>query len=574
MTNDRAPILDISDMTIDFASRRGSTTAVRNVSLSIRPGEILGVVGESGAGKSTVGAAITGLLPAAGRIRSGQITIAGQVVDATDERAMRALRGRQVSTIFQDPMTSLNPLFTIERQLVDTIRYHRPMSLAQARQEALSYLDSVGIPDAARRMKDYPHQFSGGMRQRVVIALALCTKPQLIIADEPTTALDLSVQTQILALIRDLTIEKDVAVMLITHDMGAIAQISDRVAVMKSGDVVETDTTEAILSRPQHPYSRSLISVVPRADVTLRRFPVTNEGVDIDSAMEWLSGAAPESQTTADLPSIELRHIDHDYGSGRLLSRKYSDALKVLHDVNLTVHRGEVMGLVGGSGSGKSTIARIIAGLHEPTAGEVLLSGKNPYTCSAEDRRTIRRNTQMVFQDPYSSLNGQMRVAQIISEPMLHFGLVPNRRAAMPIVAELLRAVGMEPDAGSRYPHAFSGGQRQRISIARALASRPSLLICDEPTSALDVSIQAQILNLIKDLQEKLSLTVLFVSHDLPVVRQMCDRITVLEKGRVCEVQESSALFDAPQHEYTASLLSLISHLPTPAPAGAQAVHP
>lgn len=549
-------ILDISGLNVDFESRRGSISAVRDVDLQIRAGEILGIVGESGAGKSTIGAAITGLLPAAGRISGGTIRISDKVVDATNVKAMRALRGKQVSMIFQDPMTSLNPLFTIEKQLVDTIRFHSTMSVDEARRKALEHLEAVGIPEAGRRIKDWPHQFSGGMRQRAVIALALCTKPKLIIADEPTTALDLSVQTQILSLIRRLALDGQVAVMLITHDMGAIAQVADRVAVMKDGEIVETERTSAILQCPKHPYSRSLISVVPRANRKLRRFPISNDGVDIDAAMEWLSAESNRSVVGTDVPAIELRNLEHSYGSG---------SLKVLHDVNFTVAKGEVMGLVGGSGSGKSTIARIIAGLQVPTSGHVLLSGTDVYSATKQQRQIIRRETQMVFQDPYSSLNSQMRVDQIIAEPMLQFGLVSNRRAAEPIVYELLHAVGLDASSGQRYPHAFSGGQRQRISIARALASRPRLLICDEPTSALDVSIQAQILNLLKDLQERLSLSVLFVSHDLPVVRQMCDRITVLAQGQVCEVQHADALFESPKHEYTVSLLSLIAEMPAPA---------
>lgn len=546
-------ILDISGLNVDFASRRGSISAVRDVDLQIRAGEILGVVGESGAGKSTIGAAITGLLPAAGRISGGTIRISDKVVDATNVKAMKALRGKQVSMIFQDPMTSLNPLFTIEKQLVDTIRFHTRMSIDEARRKALEHLEAVGIPEASRRIKDWPHQFSGGMRQRAVIALALCTKPKLIIADEPTTALDLSVQTQILSLIKQLALDTQVAVMLITHDMGAIAQVADRVAVMKDGEIVESERTSTILRCPKHPYSRSLISVVPRADRKLRRFPIANDGVDIDAAMEWLSAGSNRIVVGTDAPAIELRNLEHGYGSG---------SLKVLHDVNFTVAKGEVMGLVGGSGSGKSTIARIIAGLQKPMDGQVLLSGTDVYSATKQQRQIIRRETQMVFQDPYSSLNSQMRVDQIVAEPMLQFGLVSNRRATKPIVDELLHAVGLDASSGSRYPHAFSGGQRQRISIARALASRPSLLICDEPTSALDVSIQAQILNLLKDLQERLSLSVLFVSHDLPVVRQMCDRITVLERGHVCEVQGADALFESPKHEYTASLLSLIAEMP------------
>lgn len=559
---ERSPTLSISGLCVDFPSRKGTLQAVRDVSLDIASGEILGVVGESGAGKSTVGAAITGLLQAPGIISAGVVRLNGDVINAKDAKAMAALRGRRVSTIFQDPLTSLNPLFTIERQLVDTIQAHRPMSARKARAEAVRQLDAVGIPEAHRRVKNWPHEFSGGMRQRAVIALALCSQPELIIADEPTTALDVTVQAQILELIQELARERQVAVMLITHNMGVISQITDRVAVMKSGQVVELGETAAVLSSPQHPYTQALLSVVPRFDVKLARFPVAGAARNLDAAMEWLLESDVQDGTLYSQPVMELRHIDRVFGAHHLFGSK-SHAFKALDDVNFAVRRGEVMGLVGESGSGKSTIARMVAGLAPPTSGEILFAGKSVYAAPPQERQLIRRQTQMVFQDPYSSLNSHMRVGEIILEPMLHFGLAKKRAQAEAVMLELLNAVGLEANAAARYPHAFSGGQRQRISIARALASRPRFLICDEPTSALDVSIQAQILNLLKDLQEKLALTVLFISHDLPVVRQMCDRVAVLQKGKVCEIGDAERVFASPQHEYTKSLLSMIPAMDT-----------
>ncbi|MCR5858126.1 ABC transporter ATP-binding protein [Mesorhizobium sp. J428] len=554
------PVLEIEGLRVEFPLRDETLVAVHDVTLSIGAGEIVGVVGESGAGKSTVGAAITGLLQPPGRIAAGRIRVKGAEIDATDARAMRALRGRRVSTIFQDPLTSLNPLFTVERQLVDTIRTHRSMSLAEARAEAVRQLDAVGIPDPARRVKNWPHEFSGGMRQRAVIALALCSNPELVIADEPTTALDVSVQAQILQLIKTLAQERGIGVMLITHDMGVIAQITDRVAVMQGGRLVELGPTRKVLEQPEHPYSRALISVVPRMDVKRDRFPVAGLGKGVDAALEWLS-AGTRAASAPDGPLVELRDVAMTYGARKgLLSRK--SGFTALTGIDLKIGRGEVLGLAGESGSGKSTMARILAGLTPPSHGEMLFAGRNVFTASQSERMEIRRQTQMVFQDPYSSLNPRMKVGDILAEPLLHHRFVAGKAAARPVVDELLAAVGLPADAAQRYPHAFSGGQRQRISIARALASRPSFLICDEPTSALDVSIQAQILNLMKDLQERLGLTILFISHDLPVVRQMCDRVAVLQGGELREVAPTEQLFTRPQHPYVQRLLSLIPAMP------------
>ncbi|SFN92304.1 peptide/nickel transport system ATP-binding protein [Bradyrhizobium sp. Rc3b] len=564
MTSGRPPVLSIRGLCVDFPSRHGTLRAVRDVSLEIAPGEILGIVGESGAGKSTVGAAITGLLQAPGQISAGEVRLSGDIIDTRDANAMQALRGRRISTIFQDPLTSLNPLFTIERQLVDTIRAHRALSRAEARVEAVRQLEAVGIPEPAQRMTNWPHEFSGGMRQRAVIALALCSQPELIIADEPTTALDVTVQAQILKLIQNLARERRVAVMLITHNMGVISQITDRVAVMKSGEVVELGKTSTVLSRPCHEYSQALLSVVPRGDVKLSRFPVAGSARNIDAAMKWLLESNSQHGSGGADALVELRRVNRVFGVPRLFGSVTHGAFKALDNVSLCIRRGEVMGLVGESGSGKSTIAKIVAGLNPPSTGELLFNGEDVYAARFEVRQHIRRQTQMVFQDPYSSLNSHMRVADIIMEPMIHFGLEKNRQLAEPLMLELLNAVGLEASAARRYPHAFSGGQRQRISIARALASRPSFLICDEPTSALDVSIQAQILNLLKDLQEKLSLTMLFISHDLPVVRQMCDRVTVLQKGQVCEIGEADDVFNHPRHRYTETLLSMIPSMHRP----------
>ena len=551
------PVLEIEDLTVEFPDRRGTHRAVDAVSLTVSAGEILGLVGESGAGKSTIGAAITGLLEAPGRIAAGRIRLQGEEISTHDPKAMQALRGRRISTIFQDPLTSLNPLFTIEQQLVDTIRVHRPMSRVEAKAEAVRCLGEVGIPDPAARVGMWPHEFSGGMRQRAVIALALCSHPELIIADEPTTALDVSVQAQILDLIRGLARTHGIGVILVTHDMGVIAQTADRVAVMKDGRIVETGETRQVLTAPRHAYSRQLISVVPPVDRRLDRFPTAGLGAQAGDALAWLTQGGGRG-SGADL--LELSEVGRTYGKRAGLFRKQS-GYRALDGIDLKVREGEILGLAGESGSGKSTLARILAGLGAPSDGVVLFDDKPMYAANGRiERQSLRRDIQMVFQDPYSSLNPRMTVGDIIAEPIRHHRLAEPGEVAN-IVRELLVAVDLPPAAVKRYPHAFSGGQRQRICIARALASKPRFLICDEPTSALDVSIQAQILNLIRDLQSKLGLTVLFISHDLPVLRQVCDRIAVMKEGRIVELAESADLFTAATHPYTRALLSCIPGL-------------
>ncbi|MFV0474386.1 MAG: ATP-binding cassette domain-containing protein, partial [Pikeienuella sp.] len=492
MADQAQPVLQIDSLRVEFPLRRNTLVAADDVSLAIGEGEILGVVGESGAGKSTIGAAITGLLQPPGRIAGGVIRLKGEEIDARDRSAMQALRGTRVATLFQDPLTSLNPLFTIERQLVDTIRTHRPMSQAEAQAEAVRQLDAVGIPDPARRVKNWPHEFSGGMRQRAVIALALCSNPELVIADEPTTALDVTVQAQILQLIRRLAQERGIGVMLVTHDMGVIAQITDRVAVMQGGKLVEIGPTMEVLERPAHPYSRALISVVPRLDVKRARFPVTGPARETEAALEWLAG---EAKTTADgsRPLIALEGASMIYRGARGLFGRGAD-FTGLDRIDLEISRGEVLGLAGESGSGKTTMARILAGLTPPSAGRMLFDGQDVFAAPKAARAEIRRQTQMVFQDPYSSLNPRMSVADILTEPLLHHRFVSGAAAAREVVGELLKAVGLSPDAARRYPLAVSGGQRPRTAIARARARRPRFLTRAEPTPALDVSIQAPIL--------------------------------------------------------------------------------
>jgi len=475
---------------------------------------------------------------------------------------MRALRGRKISMIFQDPLTSLNPLFTVREQLVETITETLGVSKSDANARARALIDRVGIPDPDTRLDQYPHQFSGGMRQRVVIALALCSEPDVIIADEPTTALDVSVQAQILDLIKELARERQVGVILITHDIGVIADTTDRVTVMYKGEVVESGLTDQIIGNPQHEYTKSLIAAVPRPTVKLRRFPQVSYGGRVtrfaieDLSRDWTAVAHDPQK-----PLVEVRNLTKRFVTRRALLPSARRSFTAVDNVSFDIMPGEVFGVVGESGSGKSTIARLICGLYGVDEGSVHFDGQ--LVSDLSDRaaqEAFRKRIQMIFQDPFSSLNPRMRVDAIVAEPIRHHRLLSGE-AIMRRVDELLDRVGLGSEAGRRYPHEFSGGQRQRISIARALATQPEFLICDEPTSALDVSIQAQILNILKDIQEHLGLTMLFISHDLPVVRQMCDRVAVLKGGRLVELQETESLFTAPRDAYTRELLQLMPKL-------------
>lgn len=560
-------LLRINNLEIEFPSRKSVLRAVDDVSLSLEKGDILGIVGESGAGKSTVGNALIGLLEPPGQMTKGEIFLDGNRIDNLPDSEKQKIRGKKIGMIFQDPLTSLNPLQTIESQLVETINLHLELGENGAPKRAVELLDQVGIPDPDVRVKQYPHQFSGGMRQRVVVALALCAEPNLIIADEPTTALDVSIQAQILDLMRGLCKQKQVGMVIITHDMGVIADITDRVAVMYRGRLVEHGATEKILGNPDHPYTQSLISAVPRPDIKLLRFPqvtyiedVAEKNTEIDITKHWLGKA--RDYEAAPGPLVELKNISMRFTTKPAFLRKNRIFLDAVNNVSLDIHEGEVFGLVGESGSGKSTVARIICGLYTPISGAINFAGTELTALKKQnDLDPFRKQMQMIFQDPYSSLNPRMRVLDIVAEPILFHHLAETRREVEIIVKDLLEHVGLGAQSAVRYPHEFSGGQRQRISIARALATRPRFLICDEPTSALDVSIQAQILNLLKDLQEELGLTMLFISHDLPVIRQMCDRVGVMKDGFLCEMKETELLFENPEHEYTQHLLNLMPRL-------------
>lgn len=559
----KTPLLNIKNLNIVYPSRHENFYAAKDISFRLHAGEILGIVGESGAGKSTVGNAVADLLTLPGYVESGEVLLDGIKIRTLSSNDMRHVRGKDIGFIFQDPMTSLNPLYTIGEQLLEPILTHLKLPFIQAKEKAIKLLEAVGITDPAVRLNQYPHQFSGGMRQRVVIAIALSTDPKLIIADEPTTALDVSIQDQILQLIKKLCKENSVGCILVTHDMGVVASVTDSVLVMYRGELMEHGTTDQVLLAPNHDYTKSLISAVPQASIKLDRFPLVSyiedakEYHQLDLKNHWLGQSQDEPDYAGDILSvndISLRFTtQHSMFPSK---RRY---IQAIDHVSFSVKKGETFGLVGESGSGKSTIARAITSLYLPDSGSIIFEGQELTTLSNERQRLpFRRQMQMVFQNPYSSLNPRMRVKNIIAEPIRFHQLASSEQEINQIVKDLIEHVGLASNAGNKFPHEFSGGQRQRISIARALATRPRLLICDEPTSALDVSVQAQILNLLKDLQQELGLSMLFISHDLPVIRQMCDRIAVMQFGKIVECKETNSLFEHADQAYTRQLIDLM----------------
>ena len=559
-----APVLRVEDLTVTYAMRRGPFTAVDGVSLTIQPGEILGLVGESGAGKSTVGNAIAGLIDPPGKISRGRI-ILRDIGDMAQfaEKDMTRVRGRHIGMIFQDPLTALSPVMSIKQQLLRAIHLATGLTGAAARERALALLDKVGIPDPATRLNQYPHQFSGGMRQRIVIAIALAGDPGLLIADEPTTALDVSIQAGILELIRRLSREHQAGIILVTHDMAVINDVADSVAVMRRGRLVEYGSKTRVITHPGELYTKALIRAVPRTDMRLSRFAsLTLEARPKSPVISaWLGGepVADSSDIRRGEPIVHIEDIDVTFPvSGSTLPMGKRQCLKAVDAISFDIRAGETFGLVGESGSGKSTLARAICGQISPSSGCVRYLGHDLRTLTRKTGlQTVRLSMQMIFQDPFSSLNPRQRVGILLSEPLRVHGLASSARA-QDIVVELLECVGLHADDAGKLPHQFSGGQRQRISIARALALRPRFLICDEPTSALDVSVQAQVLNLLKDLRDNLGLTMLFISHDLAVIRQMCDRIAVMKSGQICELAAAEDLFERPRHDYTRHLLAFM----------------
>ena len=549
--------LKINNLSVDYQMRKETVYAAKAVNIEVNKGEILGLVGESGSGKSTVGNAIINLIDEPGKVSSGSI-ILGNINIHEDSKNIAKYRGKKIGLIFQDPQTSLNPILTIGEQLIETIQTHLKLNKEDAKNRSINLLKEVGIKDAENRFDNYPHQFSGGMRQRVVISLALCCEPELLIADEPTTALDVSIQSQILDLIKRLTKERNLAAILITHDMGVIAETTDRVAVMKNGNLVEIGLTKEILTNPKETYTKSLVSSVPPTNKKISRFVIIEkqDKSEKENNLKILNRWTKKKIENQNL--VQVKNLSKSFADN-FFTESSKNSVIAVNDVSFDIKQGESFGLVGESGSGKSTIAKMIVNLFKPSSGDIFFDN----ICITKIKNNsemmkFRKQIQMIFQDPYSSLNGRLKVKDIVAEPIKLHNPSISSKDLNDYIYDLLESVELSQQSADRYPHEFSGGQRQRISIARALATQPRLLVCDEPTSALDVSIQAQILNLLKDLQEQLNLTILFISHDLPVVRQMCDRIGVLKNGKLCEVSMTEELFKNPNHEYTKELLTLM----------------
>ncbi len=596
-------LLQVDDLHVHFATSRGTVRAVEGLSFHVNPGEVVAIVGESGSGKSVSALSIMRLLPRlTAKIPHGRVMFNGRnLLDLPDEK-MREIRGRDISMIFQEPMTSLNPILTIGLQIMEPLTIHMGMNEQQARARACELLTLVGITDPERRLEQYPHQFSGGMRQRVMIAIGLACNPKLVIADEPTTALDVTIQAQILELMKDLSRKLNIALIVITHNLGVVARYADRVIVMYAARMVEENVAENVFHKPRHPYSMGLLRSVPRLDRPRGSKLETIEGlppnaaafppgcrfaprcpykIDIceqepplfptdtgglsrchrheEIAAGKIAWAASDSKSSGEMVAstealLSVTNLTKHFSVHGGL-RGESGIVRAVENVSFDIRPGETLGLVGESGCGKTTVGRLILRLENPTGGEIRFEGENLADATASEMKAIRRKIQVIFQDPYSSLNPRMTVGQIIGEPLHVYNLVPGRKEGEARVSQLLEQVGLRPEMAARYPHQLSGGQRQRVGIARALAMEPSFIVCDEAVSALDVSIQGQIINLLEDLQRRLGLAYLFIAHDLAVVRHISMRVVVMYFGRVMEIADRDTLYREPLHPYTKVLL-------------------
>jgi peptide/nickel transport system ATP-binding protein len=585
------PLLAVQNLTIDFHSQRGHTRAVADVSFELDRGEVVAIVGESGSGKSVTSLALLGLLakPAA-HIESGTARFVSEKLGEVDlltlsEPELQQVRGNDISMIFQEPMTSLNPVLTCGYQVAEALLLHTSLSKQEAEARTIELFAEAQLPRPAQIFKSYPHEISGGQKQRVMIAMAMACRPALLIADEPTTALDVTVQAKILQLIRDLRREYGTAVLFITHDLGVVAEIADRILVMYRGRVVEQGTVLDIFTKPQHPYTKGLLACRPHLSIGKARLPVVADFMAADAAGNLVArptGVGEESlktspaqlrsnsdtsktfpveqnsRSTADAPLLQVENLRVYFPIRKGFFSRTTDFVKAVDDVSFTIYPGETVGLVGESGCGKTTLGRALLRLTEPTAGRILFEGTDLATLPSGELRHRRREFQLVFQDPYAALNPMLTVGEVILEPLRVHGVGGMRAEQKARVRELLRTVGLSDDAEQRYPHEFSGGQRQRICIARALALRPKLIVCDESVSALDVSVQAQVLNLLNDLKRDLGITYLFITHDLSVARFMSDRLLVMSQGRLVESGPAAEVYAHPQHPYTQQLLAAI----------------
>ena len=562
------PLLQIKDFSVDFVTDSGTTSAVQNISFEINRGETVAIVGESGSGKTVTSLSILKLLPSPpARYTSGQILFSQEGKSETDivkldAKSIQKIRGNQISMVFQEPMTSLNPVKTCGKQVMEAIRTHYNISEKEARKRTISLFEKVKLPDPQSIVDRYPHEISGGQKQRVMIAMAISCNPSLLIADEPTTALDVTVQKTILQLIKDLQKEQNMSVIYITHDLGLVSEIADRVIVMYKGKVVESGPIKEIFLHPQNPYTKALLACRPDSSAKGKRLPVISDFLDeagSSAKTETIFSKAPRNHHfDAAQTILSVENLKVYFPVKRNFFGKILKVFKAVDDVSFEVKRGETVGLVGESGCGKTTLGRSILRLIEPTSGAIYLNDKNLGNIPEGQFRKMRKDIQIIFQDQYGSLNPRLTIGEAIDEPMKIHGILPNQKQRKEKIIDLLEKVDLKPEYFNRYPHEFSGGQRQRICIARALGLNPEFIICDESVSALDVSVQAQVLNLLSDLKEELGFSCVFISHDLGVVHYISDRIIVMNKGKIEEEGSADAIYFNPQKEYTQRLIAAI----------------
>jgi len=546
-------LLIVNGLSTEIRGRGESNLVVRDISFRVERGETLALVGESGSGKSMTALSIARLLPPAAQVSAGEIKLSGRDLMQISEREMRDVRGSKIAMIFQEPMNSLNPVLTIGDQIAECVRRHQSVTRSAARQQSIELLAAVGLPAPQRNIDEYPHQLSGGMRQRVMIAIALAAQPDLLIADEPTTALDVTIQAQVLDLLKDLQSQFNMGLLFITHDLAVVKQTADRIAVMHQGELVEHGTNEAFFASPKHAYSRALLAAIPTAQKRLQR--------DLEQDAKRVSAVAqPEAEDAAG-PILSVRNLQVHFPIRGGVFRRAVDYVRAVDDVSFDLHAGKTLALVGESGCGKTTVGKAILQLLKSNQGSVQFQQRDLQTLGNEDLRKIRQDLQIVFQDPYSSLNPRMLVGDILEEGMTALAVLKTTQDRKRKIKLLLDQVGLPADSVLRYPHEFSGGQRQRISIARALAVEPKLIVCDEPTSALDVSVQAQVLNLLIDLQEELGMSYLFITHDMAVVSYLADEVAVMHQGQIVEQGPTEQILLQPQHHYTQKLLAAVPSL-------------
>jgi peptide/nickel transport system ATP-binding protein len=561
-----SPLLSVKDLVVEFQTGDGIVRAVNNISFDIPAGKTIGIVGESGSGKSVTSLAVMGLLqkPAA-KIPQGQILFNDQDLLKFNEAQMRAIRGNQISMIFQEPMTSLNPVFKVADQIAETIRIHKNVSKKEAWDRAVDLMNQVGIPNPAASAHKYPHEMSGGQKQRVMIAMAIACEPKLLICDEPTTALDVTIQKQVLDLLFGLQQKHHMSMMFITHDLGVIGDIADDVVVMYRSNVVEKNNAKEIFYTAKHPYTKGLLACRPKLGANPRRLLTVSDFMDEQGVEKHVSPERvvvfekeSEDKARASDVLLEVKNLVTQFPIKGGMFGRTVDHFKAVNDVSFKIRKGQTLGLVGESGCGKTTLGRSILRLVEPSSGSIIYNGKDITHVYAEELRLLRRKMQIIFQDPYSSLNPRMTVSEILTEPLNIHNVGSSKKERLDMAKELFQKVGMPAAQLNRYPHEFSGGQRQRICIARALMLKPEFVVCDESVSALDVSIQAQVLNLLLDLQQEFGLTYIFISHDLSVVNFIADEVGVMNRGQIIEMDKASNIYKNPKEEYTRALLSAI----------------